>query len=159
MILEVTVLERVARSRVRTLFAGVKLRLYPTFIEHLISYSEDRCCVLAGTSAKNLVYSVLRNLELTAVLERVADCCYEEYRDRQSEHAEKMGAEERDRAEAENGGQDTDHHAGPVSAPPRSLRERMWQAFENPHANVPALVFYYVTGFFIAISVLANIVE
>jgi len=35
----------------------------------------------------------------------------------------------------------------------------MWFAFENPHANVPALVFYYVTGFFIAISVLANIVD
>lgn len=92
--------------------------------------------------------------------ERVADCCYEEYRDRQSEHAEKIEAEDRERADAElTGGQDVDHHAGPAAVVSTSIRERMWHAFENPHANVPALVFYYVTGFFIAISVLANIVE
>ena len=30
-----------------------------------------------------------------------------------------------------------------------TLRERMWRAFENPHTSTPALVFYYVTGFFI----------
>uniref|UniRef100_H2ZDH7 A-type voltage-gated potassium channel KCND1 n=1 Tax=Ciona savignyi TaxID=51511 RepID=H2ZDH7_CIOSA len=40
-----------------------------------------------------------------------------------------------------------------------SLRKRMWRAFENPHTSTPALVFYYVTGFFIAVSVFANIVE
>ena len=92
--------------------------------------------------------------------ERVADCCYEEYRDRQSEYVEKTGAEDRDRPEAElTGGQDVDRPSGPAaSVPSLSVRERMWHAFENPHANVPALVFYYVTGFFIAISVLANIV-
>ena len=40
-----------------------------------------------------------------------------------------------------------------------TLRERMWRAFENPHTSTPALVFYYVTGFFIAVSVMANVVE
>lgn len=35
----------------------------------------------------------------------------------------------------------------------------MWRAFENPHTGTMALVFYYVTGFFIAVSVLANIIE
>ena len=62
----------------------------------------------------------------------------------------------------------------------------MWRAFENPHTSTPALVFtrsdqndkkekpnklkkkmqrttqkvfYYVTGFFIAVSVMANVVE
>ena len=39
------------------------------------------------------------------------------------------------------------------------FRERMWRAFEAPHTSTPALVFYYVTGFFIAISVMANVVE
>jgi len=93
--------------------------------------------------------------------ERVADCCYEEYRDRQSENAEKMGSEDRERPDAElTGSQDVDHKAaGQTSVPSPSIREKMWYAFEHPHANVPALVFYYVTGFFIAISVLANIVE
>uniref|UniRef100_A0A915KHV7 Ion transport domain-containing protein n=1 Tax=Romanomermis culicivorax TaxID=13658 RepID=A0A915KHV7_ROMCU len=42
---------------------------------------------------------------------------------------------------------------------PASLRESMWRAFENPRINTPALVFYYVTGFFIAVSVGCNILE
>ncbi|CAL8276556.1 unnamed protein product [Boreogadus saida] len=37
--------------------------------------------------------------------------------------------------------------------------ETMWRAFENPHTSTMALVFYYVTGFFIAISVITNVVE
>ena len=91
--------------------------------------------------------------------ERVADCCYEEYRDRQSEYAEKTAAEDRERPDAElSGGKDVEG-GGPTLVSSLTIREKMWHAFENPHANVPALVFYYVTGFFIAISVLANIVE
>lgn len=35
----------------------------------------------------------------------------------------------------------------------------MWNSFENPQVSSVALVFYYVTGFFIAVSVLSNIVE
>ena len=35
----------------------------------------------------------------------------------------------------------------------------MWNQFENPSASTAALVFYYVTGFFIAVSVAANITE
>ncbi len=42
---------------------------------------------------------------------------------------------------------------------PMSFRERMWDAFENPQKDTMAIVFYYVTGFFIAISVMANIIE
>ncbi|KAB0388767.1 hypothetical protein E2I00_000723, partial [Balaenoptera physalus] len=37
--------------------------------------------------------------------------------------------------------------------------EEVWRAFENPHTSTMALVFYYVTGFFIAVSVIANVVE
>jgi potassium voltage-gated channel Shal-related subfamily D protein len=35
--------------------------------------------------------------------------------------------------------------------PAANLREELWRAFENPHIGTAALVFYYVTGFFIAI--------
>src|SRR6218665_1966748 len=35
----------------------------------------------------------------------------------------------------------------------------MWRAFENPQTSTPALVFYYVTGFFIAVSVMTNVIE
>ncbi len=40
-----------------------------------------------------------------------------------------------------------------------TIRESLWNAFENPQSGTMALVFYYVSGFFIAISVGANICE
>lgn len=40
-----------------------------------------------------------------------------------------------------------------------TLRERLYRAFENPQLNSFSQTLYYVTGFFIAISVLANIAE
>ena len=46
-----------------------------------------------------------------------------------------------------------------LPVPHISLRKRMWSQFENPHTSTAALVFYYVTGFFIAVSVMANIIE
>ena len=46
-----------------------------------------------------------------------------------------------------------DHH------PSTTMRERLWRAFENPHTGTSALVFYYVTGFFIAVSVIVNVIE
>ena len=77
--------------------------------------------------------------------EIIGDCCYEDYRDRKRENAERL---QEDKG-SENG--DVDSAA--------SIRESMWRAFENPHIGTTALVFYYVTGFFIAISVMANVVE
>lgn len=76
----------------------------------------------------------------------IGDCCYEDYRDRKRENAERMLD---DRSETEN----------PKEIASASLREKMWRAFENPHTSTAALVFYYVTGFFIAISVGANVIE
>jgi potassium voltage-gated channel Shal-related subfamily D protein 2 len=43
--------------------------------------------------------------------------------------------------------------------PKTTIREKMWRAFENPHTGTMALVFYYVTGFFIAVSVVVNVIE
>eukprot|EP00093_Oithona_nana_P012658 12658.XXX_813022_807802_1 [CDS] Oithona nana genome sequencing. len=78
----------------------------------------------------------------------IGDCCYEDYRDRKRENAERLMDDKLDDEEAEANG-----------VVPKSLRERMWRAFEAPHTSTPALVFYYVTGFFIAVSVMANVVE
>uniref|UniRef100_A0A671QI34 A-type voltage-gated potassium channel KCND1 n=1 Tax=Sinocyclocheilus anshuiensis TaxID=1608454 RepID=A0A671QI34_9TELE len=76
------------------------------------------------------------------------DCCMEEYRDRKKENQERLAED----TEAEN--------ATDTPLPPHSTsRERLWRAFENPHTSTMALVFYYVTGFFIAVSVIANVVE
>ncbi|XP_030404102.1 potassium voltage-gated channel subfamily D member 1 [Gopherus evgoodei] len=80
--------------------------------------------------------------------ELIGDCCLEEYRDRKKENAERLAEDE----EAES--------ATDLSLPPDStVRQQLWRAFENPHTSTVALVFYYVTGFFIAVSVIANVVE
>ena len=77
----------------------------------------------------------------------IGDCCYEDYRDRKRENAERLMDDKADDEEQGDG----------ILA--ETLREKMWRAFENPHTSTPALVFYYVTGFFIAVSVGANVVE
>ncbi|XP_051916572.1 potassium voltage-gated channel subfamily D member 2-like isoform X2 [Hippocampus zosterae] len=83
--------------------------------------------------------------------EIIGDCCYEEYKDRRRENAERLQDDE----EMDGGG------SGGGEAPPLKLtaREYLWRAFENPHTSTLALVFYYVTGFFIAVSVMANVAE
>ncbi|CAL8242587.1 unnamed protein product [Merluccius merluccius] len=79
--------------------------------------------------------------------EIIGDCCYEEYKDRRRENQERLQ-------------DDQEIDPGNEAAPPdMTFRETMWRAFENPHTSTKALVFYYVTGFFIAVSVLANVVE
>ncbi|XP_013098793.1 potassium voltage-gated channel protein Shal isoform X2 [Stomoxys calcitrans] len=77
----------------------------------------------------------------------IGDCCYEDYRDRKRENAERL----MDDKLSENGDQNLPQLT--------DIRQKMWRAFENPHTSTAALVFYYVTGFFIAVSVMANVVE
>jgi potassium voltage-gated channel Shal-related subfamily D member 2 len=77
----------------------------------------------------------------------IGDCCYEEYRDRKRDNAERL----MDDKLSENG----ESNQPPLT----NIREKMWRAFENPHTSTSALVFYYVTGFFIAVSVMANVIE
>ncbi|XP_028309836.1 A-type voltage-gated potassium channel KCND3 isoform X1 [Gouania willdenowi] len=77
--------------------------------------------------------------------EIIGDCCYEEYKDRKRENAERLMDDQEDNKDAK--------------LPNMTFRETMWRAFENPHTSTMALVFYYVTGFFIAVSVITNVVE
>ncbi|XP_029346110.1 potassium voltage-gated channel protein Shal isoform X4 [Acyrthosiphon pisum] len=77
----------------------------------------------------------------------IGDCCYEDYRDRKRENAERL----MDDKLSENGDQNLPQLT--------NIRQKMWRAFGNPHTSTAALVFYYVTGFFIAVSVMANVVE
>ena len=84
----------------------------------------------------------------------VADCCLEDYRDRKMENAERQAD---DLDETDTG--DNILAIAAAAGVELTVRERMWRAFEFPHTSTPALVFYYVTGFFIAVSVCANVVE
>ncbi|XP_067095993.1 potassium voltage-gated channel subfamily D member 3 [Osmerus mordax] len=77
--------------------------------------------------------------------EIIGDCCYEEYKDRKRENAERLQDDQEDNKDSK--------------LPNMTIRETMWRVFENPHTSTMALVFYYVTGFFIAISVITNVVE
>ncbi|CAF1007758.1 unnamed protein product [Rotaria sordida] len=77
----------------------------------------------------------------------IGDCCYEDYRDRKRENTERLLD---DRLH-----EDEDK----IQPKPQSLRESMWRAFENPQVSTMASVFYYVTGFFIAVSVIANVLD
>ncbi|XP_008313532.1 potassium voltage-gated channel subfamily D member 2 [Cynoglossus semilaevis] len=79
--------------------------------------------------------------------EIIGDCCYEEYKDRRRENQERIQDDEEDEQSNELSTQDL------------NFRDTMWRAFENPHTSTMALVFYYVTGFFIAVSVMANVAE
>uniref|UniRef100_A0A915A9I6 BTB domain-containing protein n=1 Tax=Parascaris univalens TaxID=6257 RepID=A0A915A9I6_PARUN len=75
----------------------------------------------------------------------ISDCCYEDYKDKKRENQERVMEERLDTADK--------------AKRTLSLQQKMWAAFENPHTSSVALVFYYVTGFFIAVSVLCNIIE
>ncbi|XP_062238344.1 potassium voltage-gated channel subfamily D member 2 [Platichthys flesus] len=79
--------------------------------------------------------------------EIIGDCCYEEYKDRHREDQERI----QDDVEMEQSRE--------LVSVELSFRETMWRAFENPHTSTMALVLYYVTGFFIAVSVMANVAE
>uniref|UniRef100_A0A8C5M9U9 Potassium voltage-gated channel subfamily D member 3 n=1 Tax=Leptobrachium leishanense TaxID=445787 RepID=A0A8C5M9U9_9ANUR len=78
--------------------------------------------------------------------EIIGDCCYEEYKDRKRENAERLM-------------DDNEFEHSQEAMPSLNARQTMWRAFENPHTSTLALVFYYVTGFFIAVSVITNVVE
>lgn len=76
----------------------------------------------------------------------ISDCCFEDYKDKKRENSERL--------QDDDASQNDDSHY-----PHANVREKMWRAFENPQTSTAALVFYYVTGFFIAVSVLGNVVD
>ncbi|XP_055011543.1 potassium voltage-gated channel subfamily D member 2-like isoform X2 [Boleophthalmus pectinirostris] len=86
-------------------------------------------------------------LAFFGIIPEIIGDCYEEYKDRRRENAERLQDDEE---------MDASNDVTPVNL---TYREYLWRAFENPHTSTLALVFYYVTGFFIAISVMANVVE
>jgi hypothetical protein len=75
----------------------------------------------------------------------ISDCCYEDYKDKKREQQERLMEERLEMVDKTKQWQ--------------TLQQKMWAAFENPHTSSIALVFYYVTGFFIAVSVMCNIIE
>ena len=77
--------------------------------------------------------------------ENIGDCCYEYFQDCRREHSERL-REGKSGEEIKGVG-------------PSTFRQKLWASFESPDNSTVSLVIYYVTGFFIAVSVLANIIE
>jgi len=75
----------------------------------------------------------------------VADCCYADYEDRRQHVMDRLATD--------------DQLISDPQADDMPLRERMWRGFRCPRSSTLATVFYYVTGCFIAVSVVANIAE
>jgi hypothetical protein len=86
------------------------------------------------------------------VEDSMAGCCQEEYSMRIKELNEELLMQ--DDGNSPNGNKEND-----VNEEKPSFRARLWEAFENPQKSTMAAVFYYVTGFFIAVSVMANVLE
>uniref|UniRef100_A0A1I7WUB2 Ion_trans domain-containing protein n=1 Tax=Heterorhabditis bacteriophora TaxID=37862 RepID=A0A1I7WUB2_HETBA len=93
----------------------------------------------------------------------ISDCCYEDYKDKKRENQERLLEERLETTDATKLKQNlqVDSQAFFIKALNLMIEsdQKMWAAFENPHTSSIALVFYYVTGFFIAVSVLCNIIE
>jgi potassium voltage-gated channel Shal-related subfamily D protein 2 len=80
--------------------------------------------------------------------ELMADCCTETYEEKKRENEERL------MSEATNDNENIDYAELNMS-----VRERLWHSFEEPQSSTFSLVLYYVTGFFIAVSVAANVIE
>jgi len=78
--------------------------------------------------------------------DKISDCCYELHEEKILQNDERIQMELKIN-----------------NKPKRKLnltrREALWKAFEDPKSSILSIVLYYVTGFFITISVLANIIE
>ena len=78
--------------------------------------------------------------------DHVHDCCWEDFSERKRECIERVFEDKADEEEE-------------LDTSGLNARERLWVAFQNPESSKIAAFMYYVTGFFIALSVLSTIVE
>lgn len=118
----------------------------PEIFRHILSFFRTGKLHYPRTECIGLVEEELVFFGISPDI--INDCCYEDYRERKREFMERTME---DKVEGTAEVKETFEHV--------SLRKRMWNQFENPSASTAALVFYYVTGFFIAVSVAANITE
>ncbi len=79
----------------------------------------------------------------------IGDCCYEEYINKKREMSLDFLKDE----------STNNMKLSDIKRMDDTFRKRLWRRFENPQTSTIAIVFYYVTGFFIAVSLIANITE
>lgn len=83
----------------------------------------------------------------------VFTCCWDDFNDKKRDCDERVhdfeGTSDLTVNSNQDGGNPETHH----------IRERLWNWFENPQSAIIARLFYYLTGFFIAVSVASTIIE
>ncbi|KAK3750197.1 hypothetical protein QZH41_015426 [Actinostola sp. cb2023] len=79
----------------------------------------------------------------------VHDCCWEDFRERKKECMERIFEPDKMDDSSQNGDEDLD----------LTIREQLWTAFQNPQSSTLASISYYITGLFIAVSVISTVVE
>ena len=104
----------------------------------------------------NAFITIMQRLTRRLSVIRMTHWCAlkEDYRDHNRDLADRLSVAAHAQQELR-----ASHEVRDTPDEPPTLRARMWRGFENPQSSTWALVFYYVTGFFIAVSVLTNIVE
>lgn len=79
----------------------------------------------------------------------VHDCCWEDFRERKKECMERIFEPDKMDDSSQNGDEVVD----------QTVREHLWTAFQNPQSSKLASISYYITGLFIAVSVISTVVE
>ncbi|EDO31803.1 predicted protein [Nematostella vectensis] len=119
----------------------------PDLFRHLLNYYRNG---KLHYPRGECVSSFEDELEFFGISEDVVhDCCWEDFRERKKECMERIFEPDKLDDASQNGDEVTDH----------SIREKLWTAFQNPQSSKVASVFYYITGLFIAISVISTVVE
>jgi potassium voltage-gated channel Shal-related subfamily D member 2 len=78
--------------------------------------------------------------------DKISDCCIELHEENKSQNDERIQIELK-------------INNKPKKKLSLTSREALWTAFEDPKSSLLSMVLYYVIGFFIILSVLANIIE
>lgn len=81
--------------------------------------------------------------------ESIFECCWEEFFDKKKECSERVTEAEKAETEVVN----------VLDESKMTRREKLFLCFENPQSSLLASIFYYVTGFFIAVSVTSTVIE
>ena len=82
--------------------------------------------------------------------ESIHECCWDDFTEKKKECEERLAEIEKAEEELKEEEIDTSK---------LTLRQKLWIWFENPQSALIASVFYYVTGFVIALSVTCTVVE
>ena len=82
----------------------------------------------------------------------VNNCCWDDFHDKKNDCDERL-------SDVEDSSEISTNHVSDFDIKHGNFRKKLWSWFENPQSALIARIFYYVTGFFIAVSVAGTVIE